>query len=132
MFYGPNHAHVQAFIDSVPTLIQADWEAAVRFMTFNIVNLENALDEATMVVVLALRAPAFDQALTSAKASAIPAIDGLSWYSPDESSTKFLKQNVLEALGALVVLQPDNFEKLLPRFMPFRHTTAVLPVNWGG
>lgn len=126
MLYGPHHSDVQMFISSLPYLTYADWYAAKMHAVRHLPNFDELLDAASLEVVGALFDPALDRALTAAKAATIAAIETLPWFGehPDVKSDAFY------ALGALVVLDEVPFEKVWIRFMPFRHTRVVLPVDW--
>lgn len=129
MLYGPNHQEVQAFIETLPSFNCDDWEASKDHSLDYEINLYEDLDEASITVVLALQTyPVLDQALTAAKAATLAVFDRLNW--PSETQRE-AKQDVLYALGALVVFNSVDFDKIVARFWPFRFSKVAIPVQWG-
>lgn len=128
MIFGPRTGDVIAFIETLPTLTLDELHEGNMASAKYQIHWERDMDRASIEVTSTLLAyPLLDQALTAAKPPTLAALQALGWTGSNESG---VRQNALQALGALVVLDSVDFESVVVRFRPFRFSRVAIPVQW--
>lgn len=128
MNYGPNTADVQAFINSLPGLTPEKLNASIKAMLRSVLDLYEGLDGAQYEIMAAEFDSDLSEEVKAARVATRNVVRSLRWAKVDEQT---LAESANLAVGAIVVLNRAPFEKLLPAFVPFRHTTVAVPVAWG-
>ncbi|WP_035880004.1 hypothetical protein [Cryobacterium sp. MLB-32] len=118
---------MQAFIDSLSTLSKEEWHASETAMGSSYEDRyegPNAAHHESMAA-----ASSYGLLAEQGRAQVVTgdAVRSLGWAAEDQES---LAQAAHIAVAAIVVIDMLPFKRVVPAFMPFRHTSVELP--WSG